>query len=335
VVGTMATKASYPHVPVATQLARIKKANNQHDPKHVHILGAGIAGLAAAQVLSQEGHKVTIYEASSRVGGRILTHRFGRESEQLYGELGAMRIPAGHDYTLYFIHQQKLRLRPFITLFENDKAFYHMRGVIARMYERQEKITPLYRLSQWERTMASSEEPGGAALFGWHLNALIHLFSPDEVQGMFKGDMFSAGLRQLDAISLNDFFKAHAVGADAIEYMGNFTGLHCWPEMSVGMFLRDTIVDTSTGLKEVVGGLDLLPRGIAAGLPPQTIHLRTECIEIRNRKDKDKVELILRDNAGHTCTVESDYVLCTIPSLCSAGCNCQDSRPTRSVRSAL
>lgn len=38
---------------------------------HVGIVGAGFAGLRCADVLLQHGHRVTIYEARSRVGGRV------------------------------------------------------------------------------------------------------------------------------------------------------------------------------------------------------------------------------------------------------------------------
>lgn len=38
--------------------------------------------------------KVTIVEASGRVGGRVQTHR--NENEGWYADLGAMRIPSYH-----------------------------------------------------------------------------------------------------------------------------------------------------------------------------------------------------------------------------------------------
>ena len=44
------------------------------------IIGAGIAGLACAKSLADEGHEVTVYEASDHPGGRIATHRAPRNT---------------------------------------------------------------------------------------------------------------------------------------------------------------------------------------------------------------------------------------------------------------
>ena len=38
---------------------------------HVGVVGAGFAGLRCADVLLQHGHKVTIFEARNRLGGRV------------------------------------------------------------------------------------------------------------------------------------------------------------------------------------------------------------------------------------------------------------------------
>ena len=43
--------------------------------KTVAIVGAGLAGLAAAQTLTQRGHKAVVFEARGRIGGRVWTSR--------------------------------------------------------------------------------------------------------------------------------------------------------------------------------------------------------------------------------------------------------------------
>ena len=39
-----------------------------------HIVGAGVAGLAAAVALAREGRAVTLHEASGRAGGRCRSY---------------------------------------------------------------------------------------------------------------------------------------------------------------------------------------------------------------------------------------------------------------------
>ncbi|ODA15931.1 hypothetical protein A5N86_15380 [Geobacillus thermoleovorans] len=71
-------------------------------PQHIVIIGAGMAGLVAASLLKQAGHRITILEASERVGGRIYTLRSHFRDDQ-YLEAGAMRIPHTHQLTLEYI----------------------------------------------------------------------------------------------------------------------------------------------------------------------------------------------------------------------------------------
>jgi len=50
-----------------------KEATPPKEKKDIVIIGAGIAGLAAATTLKNSGYNVTVLEASDRIGGRILT----------------------------------------------------------------------------------------------------------------------------------------------------------------------------------------------------------------------------------------------------------------------
>ena len=59
----------------------------------VVIIGAGMAGLAAARALAEAGRRVTVLEATERVGGRIRTVREGAEVIELGAEFVHGRPP--------------------------------------------------------------------------------------------------------------------------------------------------------------------------------------------------------------------------------------------------
>lgn len=59
------------------------------------VIGAGLSGLVAADVLARNGEDVTVLEARSRVGGRLWTIR-GRLADNQFAELGAETMYAGH-----------------------------------------------------------------------------------------------------------------------------------------------------------------------------------------------------------------------------------------------
>lgn len=83
-------------------------------PKRVLVIGAGPAGLSAANLLADAGHQVTVIEANgSRTGGRVKTFRGVFTDPALYAEAGAMRLPSAHPMVLALADKLGLRRRQF------------------------------------------------------------------------------------------------------------------------------------------------------------------------------------------------------------------------------
>ena len=89
--------------------------------RHIAIIGAGAAGLAAGMLLKQAGHRVTILEARNRLGGRIYTYR--GFAPGLFGELGAMRFPRQHQLVQHLIARYQLPTNAF-PLYDADTFIY-------------------------------------------------------------------------------------------------------------------------------------------------------------------------------------------------------------------
>jgi monoamine oxidase len=78
--------------------------------KECIVIGAGLAGLAAAHYLSERHCVVTVLEARDRLGGRVLTHHFCAAPE-LNCELGGEWIGQNHKGMLNLCRELKLGLQ--------------------------------------------------------------------------------------------------------------------------------------------------------------------------------------------------------------------------------
>ena len=104
-----------PVVPVVADLIALAEEGlprRENSAKKIVVIGAGMAGLVAAQALIRAGHEVLLLEAQARVGGRVQTLR-EPFTDGLYAEAGAMRIPRSHALTLSYLRRFGVGTAPF------------------------------------------------------------------------------------------------------------------------------------------------------------------------------------------------------------------------------
>ncbi|KAK6333990.1 hypothetical protein TWF696_002501 [Orbilia brochopaga] len=91
----------------------------------VTIVGAGVSGLVAGYELKRARFNVQILEASSRVGGRVITLRDPAFAPGLHAEGGAMRIP--HDHFLLHAYIKEFKIDSLFP-FEMKNKFIYLSG---------------------------------------------------------------------------------------------------------------------------------------------------------------------------------------------------------------
>jgi monoamine oxidase len=268
--------------------------------RDVTIIGAGMAGLAAAVELEALGHRVRIFEASGETRGRAWTHRFG---DGTYGEFGPMRIPEHHDYTHHYVRRCGLDLRRFVTAHENLSCFYDIRGVRVRMRDAARDLYPRFELSQQQR-----EDSIPPKMLARAVGDVVEGLTDAERASLRTGGLASDRLRELDRTTMGDFL-AHRCGRDAAELIGAATGLEQMYDRTATMLLRDALTATGNTFSEIVGGMDLLPRALAEGVRGPIV-LRAAVRGIH--RSGQGVELVLERDGARTREA-CDVVLCTIP----------------------
>lgn len=82
----------------------------------VVVVGAGLAGLAAARELKKSGVNVTILEVSDRAGGRCHTVSSPDFDEDVFAEAGGMRFPTSHKIIMKYIDIFGLKTVPFANM---------------------------------------------------------------------------------------------------------------------------------------------------------------------------------------------------------------------------
>ncbi|HEY6255625.1 MAG TPA: flavin monoamine oxidase family protein [Xanthobacteraceae bacterium] len=286
----------------------------------VLILGAGLAGMAAALELRKAGYRVQVLEYANRAGGRCWTLRGGDTYTELGGATqhcefdpglylnpGPWRIPYHHHALLDYCGRLKVALEPFIQV--NTNAWFHSTQAFGGKPQR-------YRHVQADFT-------------GYVCELLAKATSQHKLDEMVTHEdqeILLQALRGWGALDQNYAYKAN-LGTSLRRGFEKDPGggLTAVPTPSQPLGLSDLLksglwqslfpganYEFQTTLFQPVGGMDMIARGFTREVG-DLIRFNAKVKSIR--QDQRSVSVIYEDTTdpGKPLTATADWCLCTIP----------------------
>ncbi|XP_063152470.1 L-amino-acid oxidase-like [Candoia aspera] len=270
-------------------------------PRHVIVVGAGMAGLSAAYTLAGAGHKVTVLEASERVGGRVNTYR--NEREGWYTNLGPMRLPGQHRIVREYVKKLGLSLSPFIQ--EDNSTWYFVKNIRKRVWE----VTKDPSLLKYP-VKPSEEGKTAGQLYDESLRKIT-----EELQRT----NCSYILNKYDTYSTKEYLiKEGNLSRGAVDMIGDLLNEDSAYYISFIESLRSHVIfSREKRFDEIVGGFDQLPNTIYQSIA-EMVHLNARVTKIE--QNAENVTVVYQTPAKTLAYVTADYVIV-----------CSTSRATRRI----
>jgi monoamine oxidase len=291
----------------------------------VLIIGAGTSGLCAGYELKKAGFDIQIFEASSRVGGRVKTFKDPFLAPGLHGEGGAMRIPDDHFLTLEYVKQ--FGLEGDLFPFEQENKFIFLENYGSTLtYDKfnellkakDPKLLALFPgLADKEQGKTCDELFDEAVQQVKDDFEVVYKDNPDNITAAYKAitekyDRYSlrsyltdvAGWSQA-AINLYDVGNAHVVFENGF--------IESWKDA----FLSSNSQGKQAGMRQLQDGMDGIPKGFVrdADVDKHTlIDNITFGARVTNIDFNDAQQITLTYDAG--ASIESatgDWLIIAIP----------------------
>jgi monoamine oxidase len=259
-------------------------------PETVLVIGAGLAGLAAALRLREARRQVVVVEARGSAGGRVRTLR--NLADGLYAELGAARVADTHEYVLHWLNDFNLSLVPFSPTTANVLA---MDGQHARADIEAERARMAPGLTPDERKLSPS------ALLLKYVEGLPDALAEPEIE--LKNPVFAP----FDRLTWPAFLKMRGASDTAVKMMS--LGGDSSPLSALFMLRQIMLIKDSSGYLKIDGGMDALPTAIARSLGSA---IRYNCELVRLERSGSTVRAICREG-DRTDTITADRAVLAIP----------------------
>lgn len=275
-------------------------APRSRDPlaPRIAVVGAGLAGLTCAYRLKQAGYQATVYEASTRVGGRCWTAR-GTFAEGQVAEHGGELIDQGHTAIRHLAKELGLTLDNLLQAEPNGtEALYWFDGAPYTYREATRDLKPVWQqlhsdiVAAGYPTTYSQSTARGRELDAMSVAEWIDQYVP--------GGLSSNLGRLLDVAYTIEFgMESQAQSALNMLYLLGYVGQG-----------QLRIFGPSNEKYHVRGGNDLIVAGLAAALDGQVETARR--LSAIRRNGDGSYTLTLEDAAA-AFDVVADHVVLTVP----------------------
>lgn len=266
-----------------------------NSPRNVLILGAGLAGLAAAWELKKAGHMVTVLEARDRPGGRVVTLR-KPFAEGLYAEGGAAAYSESYTTALKYIEELGLEKTPW-TMPEKP-VIHHLKG-------KRFIVTPGEPVD-WPYNLTPEEQKLGP----WGIvNKYIIEKLPKEIAK--PEDWAESPLMEMDKLSLKEYMTSMGASEGAVELVQNTQWFGSMPDKTSGI----SMAVSDFGL--FMGGMPFLLKGGNDKLPLAMADKMKENIRygvlVDSVSSSGEEVTVTGQEGGRVQSFKADSVICTLP----------------------
>ncbi|MCE9670551.1 FAD-dependent oxidoreductase [Myxococcus stipitatus] len=271
--------------------------------ERVIILGAGLAGLAAAHDLILAGLDVVVLEARSRVGGRVLTLR-QPFVDGMYAEAGAKYVLGEHSTVLGFVKRLGLELDPLPVPNLSALRPFHLQG--------RRILAPIGDDSGLPYVMRADEQQLGlAGLYRRYVSPLL-----EDVGDPFHESWPTAAATRLDGLTVREALAEQGASPAAIDAvsLGRFdlVGDGVDTSSALAVLRREllTVGKGTSGVYTLRGGSDRLPTALAGALGGR---VQFGWAATRIEQEHGKVRVYCRDTQGVHRSFTAERLVCAIP----------------------